>query len=33
MANVFCFVQNQPDVLNKVFAFMREQLMDAEELV
>jgi roadblock/LC7 domain-containing protein len=33
MANVFCFVENQPDVLNRVFAFMRERLMDAEELV
>ena len=33
MANVFCFVENQPAVLNRVFAFMRERLMDAEELV
>lgn len=33
MANVFCFVMNNPGVLNTVFARMRSTLMDAEELV
>lgn len=33
MANIFCFVQNQPGVLNAVFARMRDKLMDAEEMV
>lgn len=33
MANIFCFVENQPGVLNKVFARMRNKLMDAEEMV
>ena len=33
MANVFCFVMNNPGVLNTVFARMRKKLMDAEELV
>lgn len=33
MANIFCFVKNQPGVLNKVFARMRDRLMDVEEMV
>ena len=33
MANVFCFVSNQPGVLDRVFAYMREQLAGVEELV
>jgi len=33
MANVFCFVANQPGVLNRVFAHMRGRLMDVEEAV
>jgi roadblock/LC7 domain-containing protein len=33
MANVFCFVDNQPGVLNTVFARMRDRLMDADEMV
>jgi roadblock/LC7 domain-containing protein len=33
MANVFCFVVNQSGVLNKVFARMRDRLMDVEDMV
>jgi len=33
MANVFCFVANQPGVLNAVFARMRARLMDVEGMV
>lgn len=33
MANVFCFVVNQPGVLNDVFARMRRTLMHAQEMV
>ena len=33
MANVFCFMVNQPGVLNKVFARMRNMLMNAEEMI
>ncbi len=33
MANVFCFMVNQPGVLNDVFARMRNMLMNAEEMI
>jgi len=33
MANVFCFVQNKPGVLNRIFKTMRSRLMDAHEMV
>ena len=33
MANVFCFVANQPGVLNRIFAQMRGKLMDAREMI
>lgn len=33
MANVFCFVANQPQLLNRVFAQMRDRLMDVEEMI
>ncbi len=33
MANTFCFVVNQPGVLNAVFARMRRSLMNVREMV
>jgi len=33
MANVFCFVANQPGVLNRVYAKMCSRLMDAKDMV
>lgn len=33
VANVFCFVDNQPGVLNRVLKRMQQRLADVEELV
>ena len=33
MANVFCFVANQPGVLNRVYTKMRSRLMDTGNMV
>ena len=33
MANVFCFMQNEPGVMNRIFERMRDRLMDAHEMI
>ncbi|HHJ12995.1 MAG TPA: DUF2173 family protein [Gammaproteobacteria bacterium] len=33
VANVFCFLQNQPGLLNRVARQMRERLADVEEMI
>lgn len=33
MANVFCFIKNEPGVLNRIFKRMRDRLMDAKEMI
>ncbi len=33
MANVFCFVSNEPGVLNSTFKYMRDRLMNVHEMI
>jgi roadblock/LC7 domain-containing protein len=33
MANVFCFIRNESGAMNRIFARMRDRLMDAHEMI